>query len=460
MWGRIASCGRFLIGPGRVANPPQVTNLPHISRRRARWQALTVSLLVTGYAGYYLCRSNLAVVMPLLIADLARRGMSPDAARIVLGSVASFGVLAYAIGKFPSGSLADYLGGRRNFLLGMAGSIVFTIAFALCGSLPLFTVAWMGNRLVQSMGWAGAVKIASKWFSFRRYGTVMAIVSLSFLFGDALARQFMALLLAAGLGWRSVFLVDAAVLCAILGACLWLLRESPAAIGEAEPAANPANLFACADAGAKPRSPGALLRPFLSSGVFWLACALSLGTTILRETFNLWTPTWLTQAASMTAAGGASSSAMFSVFGGISVILCGLLSDRLGRSGRAAIMFVGLTLASAALLAPGLDLLHGSRLLPVVFIGVVGFLIVGPYSFLAGAVALDFGGKQGSGTASGIIDGVGYLGGVLSGDTVARVSVQYGWGGAFLALAAVAALSSIAAGAFLLHERNSVSDLA
>ena len=184
------------------------------SRRRARWQALTISLLVTGYAGYYLCRSNLAVVMPLLIADRARRGMSPDAARIALGSVASFGVLAYAIGKFPSGSLADYLGGRRNFLLGMIGSIAFTIAFALCGNVPLFTLAWMGNRLMQSMGWAGAVKIASKWFSFRRYGTVMAIVSLSFLFGDALARQFMALLLAAGLGWRSVFLVDAAVLAA------------------------------------------------------------------------------------------------------------------------------------------------------------------------------------------------------------------------------------------------------
>ena len=249
------------------------------------------------------------------------------------------------------------------------------------------------------------------------------------------------------------------LLAAVLAGCFWLLRESPAAIGEAEPSANPANLFGGVDAGTNPRSLGALLQPFLTSGVFWLACALSLGTTILRETFNLWTPTWLTQAASMSAAGGASSSAMFSVFGGISVILCGLLSDRLGRSGRAAIMFVGLALASAALLAPGLDLLPGSRLLPVVFIGVVGFLIVGPYSFLAGAVALDFGGKQGSGTASGLIDGIGYLGGVLSGDAVARVSVQFGWSGAFLGLAAVAALSTVAAGVFLFRERKIANNL-
>jgi OPA family glycerol-3-phosphate transporter-like MFS transporter len=136
------------------------------------------------------------------------------------------------------------------------------------------------------------------------------------------------------------------------------------------------------------------------------------------------------------------------------VILCGLLSDRLGRGGRAALLFYGLALSTVALLVPGLDLLHGSRWLPLVFIGVVGFLIIGPYSFLAGAVALDFGGKRGSGTASGIIDGVGYLGGVVSGDTVARVSVQFGWSGAFLALAAIAALSSVAAGVFLLHERR------
>jgi sugar phosphate permease len=84
----------------------------------------------------------------------------------------------------------------------------------------------------------------------------------------------------------------------------------------------------------------------------------------------------------------------------------------------------------------------------------VAFLIIGPYSFLGGAIALDFGGKQGSGTASGIIDGVGYLGGVLSGDSMARISVSYGWSGAFLLLAAISFLASVAAAAFLRHERR------
>ncbi len=40
----------------------------------------------------------------------------------------------------------------------------------------------------------------------------------------------------------------------------------------------------------------------------------------------------------------------------------------------------------------------------------VAFLIIGPYSFFGRAISIDFGGKQGSDTASGIIDGVGYRG--------------------------------------------------
>jgi OPA family glycerol-3-phosphate transporter-like MFS transporter len=419
--------------------------------RLARWQTINLALLVVGYSGYYLCRSNLSVTLPLIIQELAPKGVDANAARVALGSIASLGVLAYAIGKFPSGTLADLFGGRRNFLFGMGGSIAFTLLFAVSGALPLFTLAWMGNRLVQSLGWAGAVKIASRWFPFRRYGTVMAIISLSFLFGDAAARQFLGLLLAAGVGWRGVFLTSAGVLAAILFACL-CLRESPSHLGESEPEDRPDNLFAEAGVASRAGSLRELLAPFFRSGIFWLACTLSLGTTILRETFNLWTPTYFTQAVGMAAGMAASTSALFPLFGGVSVILCGWLSDWFGRKGRAGLMLAGLALAGMVLLILGSGLINGSRAWPVILVALVGFLIIGPYSFLAGAVALDFGGQRGSGTASGIIDGVGYLGGVLSGDSMARISVHYGWNGAFLVLALVALLSSGAAAAFRHHQ--------
>ncbi len=424
-----------------TAPPPQLI----------RWQSLTLALLVIGYSGYYLCRSNLSVTMPLIAAEMTARGITANAARIALGSIASFGVFAYAIGKFPSGWLADLLGGRRNFLFGMAGAIAFTLFFAASGTIPFFTLAWMGNRLVQSLGWAGAVKITAKWFSFRRYGSVMAIMSLSFLFGDAIARQFMGWLIAIGFGWRGVFAVCAAVLTLLLGSCLLLLRESPSAIGQPEPAANPANLFA--DKSVRLPSVRSLLATLASSSAFRLACVLSLGLTIVKETFSLWTPTYFVQATGMTPATAAGNSAVFPLLGGVSVLLCGWLSDRLGRKGRAAVILSGLMLAGFTLLALASGTLHGSRLWTVLLVSLVAFLIIGPYSYLAGAISLDFGGKQASGTTSGLIDGIGYLGGIVSGDSMARISVNYGWSGALLVLAVIAFFSSVAALAFLAQQK-------
>ena len=409
------------------------------------WQAGTVALITLGYAGYYLCRSDLSVGMPLLIAELAKHGITADAAKVQMGWVASLGVLAYAIGKFPSGWLADAWGGRRNFLSGMGGSILLTLAFSLAGGIPLFTLVWMANRAVQSMGWAGMVKISSRWFSYSAYGTAMGFISLSYLFGDAASREFMARLIDAGLGWRGVFAVAAATLAVLWLLNLLLLRESPGQLGFPEPHANPANLFGASGEHAKPAGLSSILGTFARSPAFWLVCVLSFGVTILRETFNLWTPTYFTQAVGLTVADAAHKSALFPLFGGLSVLLAGAVSDRLGKNGRAVIIFYGLLLSTVALLVLAFGEFGASRFWPVALVAAIAFVLLGPYSYFAGAISLDFGGKQGSATASGVIDGVGYLGGVLAGNSVAGISVAWGWKGAFASLALVALLSSAAA---------------
>jgi OPA family glycerol-3-phosphate transporter-like MFS transporter len=142
------------------------------------------------------------------------------------------------------------------------------------------------------------------------------------------------------------------------------------------------------------------------------------------------------------------------LFGGISVLLSGFLSDRLGRSGRAAIILCGTLLAGAALLILSLANFTGAPGWPVALVTVVAFLIIGPYAYLGGAISLDFGGKQGSGTASGLIDGVGYLGGVLAGNSMASIAVRWGWKGAFAVLAAVTWSTSVAAALYFVHQRR------
>jgi sugar phosphate permease len=84
--------------------------------------------------------------------------------------------------------------------------------------------------------------------------------------------------------------------------------------------------------------------------------------------------------------------------------------------------------------------------LPPLAIGIIAFCLLGPYSYLGGAFALDFGGKQASAASSGIIDGVGYLGAVAAGFGAARVSVAFGWQRVFTVLGAVSVLAALAAG--------------
>src|SRR5262249_6283186 len=136
------------LGRGELEARLRMPN-PRLFRR----QILLLVLLLTGYAGFYLCRSNFSATLPLLRAHLVDKGFDAEDAKIWLGEVASLGVLAYALGKFFAGRLADRLGGRVSFLGGMLGSVVFTLLFATSGTLPLFTLTWIGNRLVQSIGW-------------------------------------------------------------------------------------------------------------------------------------------------------------------------------------------------------------------------------------------------------------------------------------------------------------------
>jgi len=408
-------------------------------------QTGVVLLLFGGYGALYFCRADLSVATPMLVEELGKHGVSHADAIIHMGSIASFGVLAYALGKLFLTGLGDFWGGRISFLIGLAGATVFTLIFASGVSLPLFTMAWIGNRLTQSLSWAGLIKVSSKWFDFSSYGMIIGILSISYLVGDAAARQWMGMLIEHGFGWRILFYFATAVAGFFFALNFFLLRESRLDAGFAEAKPNPLNLFAASES--RPRSVSQLLLPLFRSRAFLVVCLLSLGCTIIRESFNFWTPVYLRDYLGYSVSNAARMSSVFPAVGAVSVLMTGWLSDRLGANGRPFVMFIGLAAAAAALMV--LTTMRSSStgpLLPLIAIGTVAFCLLGPYSYLGGALALDFGGKQAGAASSGIIDGVGYLGAVVAGDSIARVSVYFGWQGVFVALAAVSALAALGAG--------------
>jgi OPA family glycerol-3-phosphate transporter-like MFS transporter len=405
--------------------------------RLRRWQCATGAVLLVGYAGYYVCRSNLSVAAPLLLADPAA-GLDKSG----LGAILSAGVLAYAVGKVTNGVLADFLGGRIAFLGGMLLSLAATIWFGAGSGALVLGAAWVANRFVQSAGWGALVKVASTWFESRRYGVVMALLSQSYLFGDALGRLWLGALLGQGLGWRALFTAAAATLLALAVVVAFVLRSSPRDVGLQEPEIAADNVYGDAGGVARPNGLVELIGPYLRRLDFWVVCLASFGLTLVRETFNAWTPTYLVEVFGLSQAEAAQRSAVFPLVGGFSVLLVGAQSDRGARAGR-------LATASPFLALAFLVLVTLSRLEPgtgsvwaLLLVGAVAFLVIGPYSLLAGAIALDLGGRRGSSTAAGLIDSAGYLGGVLSGYTVGRLAQAGGWSRALDFLAVVTAATT------------------
>jgi sugar phosphate permease len=412
-------------------------------------QASVIALLFGGYGALYFCRADLSVATPMLIEELGRHGISHSEAVVRMGSITSLGVLAYALGKLFLTGLGDFWGGRISFIIGLCGATAFTLMFASGVSLPLFSIAWIGNRLTQSIAWAGLIKVSSKWFDYSSYGMIIGILSISYLVGDAAARQWMGMLIEHGFGWRPLFYFAGAVAGGFLIVNYFFLRESRADAGYIEAKPNPLNLFA--ESESRPKSVGKLLLPLMRSRAFLLVCLLSLGCTIIRETFNAWTPLYLHDYIGYSVSSAARFSSIFPAVGAVSVLATGWLSDRLGMNGRALIMFLGLAATAAALLLL-VSMRSGSSgsPLPLFAIGTIAFCLLGPYSYLGGAFALDFGGKQAGAASSGIIDGVGYLGAVVAGDSIGRASVSFGWQMVFVALAIVSALAALGAGSLYL----------
>ena len=91
------------------------------------------------------------------------------------------------------------------------------------------------------------------------------------------------------------------------------------------------------------------LGPLLRSPAFLMVCVLSLFCTIVRETFNDWTPVYMRDFVHLSMSDAAGLSAIFPGVGAVSVLVTGWLGDRLGPNGRPQILFVGLTATAVAL---------------------------------------------------------------------------------------------------------------
>jgi len=415
-------------------------------RRLKWWRNSTFLIMLFGYIGYYLIRKNLPAAFPLMEQAFGYSNSQ-------LGMIAASSELAYAFGKFVNGPLGDKIGGRKIFLIGMLGAIACNYLFAMGSNLVYFIVVWCICRYFLSMGWGGIAKTIGAWFEPEKNGTVMGWISLNFQFGGVISTLFAGYLVALGYGWEKLFIFPATVVC---GVFVWSVYGSRAQPSDVIPEATD---FGKSDSGKTSLANFEskenirvfeIITTLLKMPLFRNLLVFSFMTTLLRSIFFFWTIKFLKDIGGDNIENSVAifKSALFPFLGALGTILLGWYTDKHVKNGDRAqamwIMLSGLifTLLGITYCA---SLEHPPLNLIMLLVGFSGFFLLGPYSMSSGALTLDIAGSKGAGSCTGMIDGVGYLGGAIATWGAGKLSDTLGWSQVFGVLSFCAVLGVLAA---------------
>jgi sugar phosphate permease len=379
------------------------------------------------YAGFYLCRKNLSVTMPLLSADLGYSNL--QLANIFFGYS-----LLYALGQFAFGVLADRFGSRVIVTLGLLVAVVSNLLMGFAASLVVLTALACLNGAGQSAGWPGLVKTMAAWFRHRERGVVMAWWTTNYVMGGFVATIFATFAVTShwlfpSWGWHRGFWIPALVLLVVTVVFFTLVRNHPADAGLPEIVTN--EDAAGAEAGGLPGEhsfleTGRTYLRMLGDPEVWTVAVGALFSKVTRYSFLFWLPLYMTQKLKYSAGEAGYTSSLFELAGFGGALLGGYLSDKFMQSRRlpvAALMMWGL--AGACWLHPMLaGLGHLGVAASICLIGVMNY---GPDTLMQGAASQDVGARWGVGKASGFVDGVSSVGQLFSSYLVGYVAQKYGW---------------------------------
>jgi OPA family glycerol-3-phosphate transporter-like MFS transporter len=390
-------------------------------RRRRALNWLTLGFT---YASMYMGRYNLS---------FANKSLSDTYGwdKTEIGSIITAALTIYGISALFNGPIADRIGGRKAMLIGVFGAVVFNIAFGLgayvgfLGTGPLllayFATAWSLNSYFQSYSALSLIKVNSSWFHVRERGVFSAIFGSMIQSGRALI-FFIGGLVVAIWPWQYVFFVPALIMFLMGILTFFFVRDSPADTGHGD--------FDTADATSG--DTGKVDMKYLMKKVFTNPITVTIAiaefcTGFVRHGFEQWFPRYMQEAQGL-----ALDSAVFQG-GAMSVVIAGILgafaagtiSDWVFKSRRPPVAFIGYSLQIICLgivwWAPNLTWIIGAFVVNSFGISMV-------HSMLSGTASMDFGGRRAAASATGMFDGMQYIGGAAVGTGMGWMLQTFGWG--------------------------------
>lgn len=390
-------------------------------RRRRALNWLTLGFT---YAAMYMGRYNLS---------FANKALSDTYGwdKTQIGMIITAALTIYGISALFNGPIADRIGGRKAMLIGVVGAVVFNIAFGFgayigflgTGTVLLgyFATVWALNAYFQSYSALALIKVNSGWFHVRERGVFSAIFGSMIQSGRALI-FFVGGIAVTFLPWQWVFFIPAGIM-ALMGILTYfLVRDTP------EEAGQPG--FDTQDASSgdtETVNMKYLVRKVFANPVTVTIAFAEFCTGFVRHGFEQWFPRYMQEAQGLPL-----DSPVFQQ-GALSVVLAGIvgafaagtISDWVFKSRRPPVAFIGYFLQVICLAivwrSPGVEWIIGAFV-------VNSFAISMVHSMLSGTASMDFGGRKAAASATGMFDGMQYIGGAAVGTGMGWLLQTFGWG--------------------------------
>jgi OPA family sugar phosphate sensor protein UhpC-like MFS transporter len=335
----------------------------------------------------------------------------------------------------------------------MLGSVIAAAAMGSCSLAIPLVIFSCAQGLCQATGWSPLAKNIGSFFSRSERGTVMGLWLTNYAVGGFVASVYAGYV--GGLfGWRYAFWIPALTLAVISLLFLWLQRNKPEDVGlppieiyhhENEEQGQASQV----PVRVQESSWKASLKVTRNPMVLLLALVYFFMKPT-RYAILLWSPKYLSEQLQTGMAKSGSLGALFEVAGPASILIAGVLSDKLFGSRRNPICVICL-LCSGVLLYFFDKLPHTPWMLGGCLF-LLGLLLFPPDSLVSGTAAIDFGTRRSASTAAGLINGWGSIGAIVGGTVPGIFHKHWGWNGVFVSLSA----TLIIAGLLLLPQWNAV----
>lgn len=389
-----------------------------------KWQTKIFWSVWITYASFYLCRVNMSVAMPGIMAEY-------NISKTVMGGVLSALFAAYAIGQFLNGQLADRFGARKLISFGLLVSAIMNAIFGFTnGVLSGMILVWAVNGYFQSMGWSPSVKTIANWFPLSKRTKYSGLLGTSYQIGNA-ASWALSGFIVGMFGWRWAFWLPA-IICAVI-AIHWLIRgrNAPEEVGLPSVEEQENGIITTKNA-EKDHHLGFkyTLKTVLTKKRIWAAALSLFFLNIVRYGFMDWAPTYLFEVQKAAISTAAYKAMVIPIAGSLGALFAVYMSNKYFGSKKAPVASVMLfLLAVFCFIYPRIP--ANMWLVGLLCLAVIGFLTFGPHVLIVTAMPMDFGTRKAAASAAGFIDGWGYIGASFTGIGTGWIIDHFSWTMAF-----------------------------